>query len=79
MTLILTKGIKSNGGERRFTNDESTPPPSSVSAFESVSFGCLARVAVEVLEQSYLNSGVVSSLTLFSSDLSLNGYYAFLH
>lgn len=39
----------------------------------------LARVAVEVLEQSYLNSGVVSSLALFSSDLSLNDYYASLH
>ncbi len=52
MTLILTKGIKTNGGERRFTDDESTQPPSSVSAFDSVSFGYLARVAVEVLEQS---------------------------
>ncbi len=79
MTLILTKGMKTNGGERRFTDDESTPTPSSVSAFDSVSFGYLARVAVEVLEQSYLNSGVVSSLTLFSSDLSLNDYYASLN
>lgn len=54
-------------------------PPHLPSLYLPSTQSHLVRVAVEVLEQSYINSGVVSSLTLFSSDLSLNDYYASLH